>query len=104
MPFLIFWGYDMKLSFKLWKTGNSQEKIYILVKNYRLINEDVEICRTEEEAFKAFKKYTGFSFFNKNYTDPDCAHYSPDYSETKIFELELPDFLQFREWYYEQEI
>jgi len=102
MHSLIFWGYDMKLSFTLWGTEDTKNKIYILVKNYRLINEDVEICRTEEEAFKSFKKYTGISFFNKNYTDFDSVQYSPDYSETKIFELELPDFLQFREGKYEQ--
>jgi len=85
----------MKMSFKLRGTGDSGKNLYILVKNYRLINEDVEICRTEEEAVKAFEKYTGFSFSRK-YTDPDSEHYSQDYSETKIFELGLPDFLDFR--------
>jgi len=92
---LTFWGYDMKLSFKLWGTGDSRENLYILVKNYRLINEDVEICRTEEEAFRAFERYTGVSF-SKKYTDPDSEHFSPDYAETRIFELALPDFLEFR--------
>jgi hypothetical protein len=92
----------MKMTFKLWRTGDSREKLYVLVKNYRLINEDVEICRTEEEAFKAFEKYTGFSFFNKNYTDPGSEQFSPDYAETRIFELALPDFLEFHREDYER--
>jgi len=68
-------------------------KIYLLVKNFSGINEDVEILKTERNAHKVFREYTGFEFC-KAYTNPSSPKYSEDYSETKIFEIDLPDFLR----------
>jgi len=92
----------MKEKFRLTGTGNIKEKIYVLVKNYRLLNEDVEIYRTEEEAVKAYEKYTGADF-SKKYTDPESEFFLEDFSETKIFVIDLPDFLEIKPDMYERE-
>ena len=70
-------------------------KIYILVKNFSGVNQDVELLRDSREAEMAFEKYTGFPCSNK-YNNPQSERYSEKFSETKIYELDLPDFLGFR--------
>lgn len=70
-------------------------KIYILVKNFSGINQDVELLRNSREAGIAFSKYTGFSYSNK-YNNPESERYNERFSETKIYEIDLPDFLEFR--------
>ena len=77
--------------------GDSMEnkKIYVLVKNFAWTNEDVELFKTSKEAERAFKQYTGFAY-SDNYFDQDNEEYNEKFSETKIFEIELPYFLEFR--------
>jgi hypothetical protein len=70
-------------------------KLYVLVKNFSGINQDVELFRNLKEAGSAFKEYTGFPF-NPKYNDPENDFYNEKFSETKIYELDLPDFLEFR--------
>lgn len=70
-------------------------KIFSLVKNFEGINHDVEIYDSFRAAKKEFMEYTGFRF-NKRYTDPCSEKYSEKFSETKIYELDLPDFLELR--------
>jgi len=73
----------------------SKEKIYVLVKNFSGINQDVELLINFEAAKRAFFKYTGFAF-NNQYLNPESKHYSEKFSETKIFEIDLPYFLEFK--------
>jgi hypothetical protein len=40
-------------------------------------------------------QYTGFAY-NDNYFDQDNEEYNEKFSETKIYEIELPHFLEFR--------
>jgi hypothetical protein len=77
--------------------GDSMEnkKIYVFVKNFAWTNEDVEIYRTSKEAELAFQQYTGFAY-NDNYFDQDNKEYNEKFSETKIYEIELPHFLEYR--------
>jgi hypothetical protein len=77
--------------------GDSMEnkKIYILVKNYMGVNDDVDVLINFEAAKRAFLKYTGFAF-NDQYQNPESAGYIEKFSETKIFEIELPCFLESR--------
>ncbi len=69
-------------------------KIYALVKNFAWTNHDVELFRTAKEAELAFKRYTGIAF-SKQYLCQDDEEYNEKFSETKIYELALPDFLAF---------
>ena len=71
-------------------------KIYVLVKNFAWTNDDVELFRSQKEAERAFERYTGFDF-NDKYFDQDDEEYNEKFSETKIYELDLPDFLELRE-------
>jgi len=73
----------------------NKEKIYVLVKNFAGINQDVKILGSFKEAKIAFRKYTGFPF-NKYYFNPESKHYNEKFSETKIYELDVPDFLEFK--------
>ncbi|MCK4386400.1 MAG: hypothetical protein KAW52_09070 [candidate division Zixibacteria bacterium] len=70
-------------------------KIFALVKNFEGINHDVEIYESFKKAKREFMEYTGFRF-NKRYTDPTSEKYSEKFSETKIYEFDLPDFLELR--------
>jgi hypothetical protein len=70
-------------------------KIYVLVKNFAWTNDDVELFKTSTEAEQAFKKYTGFAY-SDNYFDQDNEEYNEKFSETKIFEIKLPYFLDFK--------
>jgi hypothetical protein len=73
----------------------SKRKIYALVKNFAWTNEDVELFSTAREAEGAFRKYTGFAF-SDGYFDRDAEEYNEKFAETKIYELDLPDFLAFK--------
>jgi len=68
-------------------------KIYVLVKNFSGVNNDVEISKNLKEVKLAFRKYTGFPF-NNQYHNPESKHYNEKFSETKIYELDVPDFLE----------
>ena len=70
-------------------------KIFVLVKNYMGVNDDVDVLINFEAAKRAFFKYTGFAF-NDQYQNPESAGYNEKFSETKIFEIGLPYFLDFR--------
>ena len=68
------------------KSKQKPGKIYVLIKTFQLITDDVEIFKTEEEADKAFKDYTGIKY-------PETEHEweklgNSDYDQTKIFETE----------------
>jgi len=64
----------------------------VLVKNLEGVNHDAEIYSSIRDAKRDFREYTGFGF-NKDYLDPASEKYNEKFSETKIYELELPDFL-----------
>ena len=71
------------------------QKIYVLVKKFKGVNDDVELFGNEDEVLGAVKNYTG-ARYSKNYTDSESEEYLSDYSKTKIFELDLPGFLDFK--------
>lgn len=71
----------------------NKRKIYVFVKNFAGINQDVEILENFKEAKLAFRKYTGLPF-NKYYCNPESKYYNEKFSETKIYELDIPDFLE----------
>lgn len=73
----------------------NEQKIFVLVKNFAWTNEDVELFKMSEEAERAFKQYTGF-VYNDNYFDRDNEEYNEKFAETKIYEIELPYFLELR--------
>ena len=73
----------------------NKQKIFVLIKNFAWTNEDVELFKTSKKAKQAFKEYTGFAFNNK-YLLQDNEEYNEKFSETKIYELNLPYFLEFR--------
>ena len=70
-------------------------KIFALVKNFEVINYDVDIYQRLDEAKKEFEDYTGFKF-NMHYSDPHNEKYSKKFSESKIFELEMPGFIELK--------
>ena len=72
-----------------------ENQIYVLVKSFAWTNEDVELFKTSEDAERAFEQYTGFAY-SDNYFDQDNEEYNEKFAETKIYEIELPDFLEFR--------
>jgi len=73
----------------------NKQKIFVFVKNYAGVNDDAEVLINFEAAKRAFLRYTGFTF-NDQYQNPESAGYNEKFSETKIFEIELPYFLEFR--------
>lgn len=73
----------------------SKQKIYVLVKNFAWTNEDVELFKTSRKAEQAFQQYTGFAF-NDRYFDQDNEEYNEKFAETKIFELDVPEYLMLR--------
>ena len=70
-------------------------RIFVLVKNFGCVNHDVELYKTLKDAKRGFKEYTDFRF-NRKYTDPASEKYNEKFSETKIYELDLPDFLELK--------
>ena len=70
-------------------------KIFVLVKNFAWTNEAVELFKMSKDAEQAFKQYTGIAY-SDNYFDQDNEEYNEKFSETKIYEIELPYFLEFR--------
>ena len=74
----------------------NKQKIFLLVKNYMGVNDDAAVLINFEAAKRAFHKYTGFAF-NDQYLNPESAGYNEKFSETKIFEIELPYFFGIQE-------
>jgi len=72
-----------------------RQKIFVLVKNFEGVNHDAELYKSFKDAKKEFREYAGFRF-NKKYTDPISENFNEKFSETKIYELNLPDFLELR--------
>lgn len=67
----------------------------MFVKYFEGINYEVEIHKSFKEAKQSFRDYTGFKF-NRHYTEPESDKYSEIFSEAKIYELDLPDFLELK--------
>ena len=59
-------------------------KVFVLVKNFQCVQDDVEVFTTEADALKAFKEYTEFEW-NEGYRDPDDDRFVEDFSETVIY-------------------
>ena len=59
-------------------------KVFVLVKNFLCVQDDVEVFTTEAGAMEAFKEYTEFEW-NEGYRDPDDDRFVEDFSETVIF-------------------
>jgi len=80
----------LKLSLKAEKLGEVMKvKLWILVKNYDLVNDGVEVFLSEGEAKKAYKEYTeGVSFEEK---EKHRENEEWKYHQTDIFlsEIEL---------------
>lgn len=72
-----------------------KEKLYVLVRNFAWTNEDLEIFETKKDAEEAFKRFTDFRYSDK-YFDQDDEEYNEKFSETKIYEVDLPSFLAFK--------
>lgn len=70
-------------------------RVFVLVKNFAGINYDAEIYRKFRDAKREFREYTGFRF-NKRYSDPNSPKYNEKFSETKIYDLNLPEYLEMR--------
>jgi len=66
-----------------------KKSLYVLVKNFKGINEDVDVFNTYKAAQKAFFEYTGFSY-SKDYQNPESVRYNESFSETKIYEIAMP--------------
>ena len=64
----------------------NDNRLYVLVKNFQGVNEDVDVFGSEKAAQAAFRRYTGFAW-SRDYVDPQSPHYSEAHSETKIFEV-----------------
>ncbi len=65
-------------------------KIWVVVNNYSLINDDVAVFKTYKDAKQAFKKYTGFEYDPKGkYKDSDNREYSEYYEQCDIFKGEI---------------
>ena len=69
-----------------------KSKIFVLVKNFGGVNNEAELCPSFGEARKRFRQYTGFGY-NDKYCDPESDRYEEKFSETRIYELELPPYL-----------
>ena len=68
-------------------------RIFVLVKNFGGVNHDAELYSSLAEARRGFAEYTGFGH-GRGYCDPGSPKYSEKFSETKLFELDMPDFLR----------
>jgi len=70
-------------------------RIFVLVKNFGGVNHDTELYSSLAEARRGFAEYAGFGY-SRDYCEPSSPKYSEKFSETKIFELDMPDFLRAR--------
>jgi len=70
-------------------------RIFVLVKNFGGVNHDAELYSSLAEARRGFAEYAGFGY-SREYCDPGSPKYKEKFSETKIFELDMPDFLRAR--------
>jgi len=68
-------------------------RIFVLVKNFGGVNHDAELYSSLAEARRGFAEYAGFAN-SRGYCDPCSPKYSEKFSETKLFELDMPDFLR----------
>jgi hypothetical protein len=68
-------------------------RIFVLVKNFGGVNHDAELYSSLAEARRGFAEYTGFGY-SREYSDPCSSKYVEKFSETKIFDLGMPDFLR----------
>ncbi len=67
-------------------------KVWVVVYNYGLINEDVGVFATFEVARRAFREYTGFEWDAEGgWKDFGGEEYSVDFGECDIFEGEISD-------------
>jgi hypothetical protein len=65
-------------------------KVWIVVYNYGLINEDVGVFPSLEDARMGFKEYTGFAWDpQRSWKDFGEEEYSEEYGECDIFEGEI---------------
>jgi len=70
---------------------DEKQKIYVGVEVFQGIVEDVHIFRTPVEAEKWFRSLTGESydlFYSEGLNELS------DYDQTKIFEIEIPEWLK----------
>ena len=64
-------------------------KVWIVVYNYGLINEDVGVYPSLEDAKRAFREYTGFEWeAGRRYKEVGDEEYSEYYEQCDIFEGE----------------
>jgi len=70
-------------------------RIFVLVKNFGGVNHDAELYSSLAEARRGFAEYAGFAH-SRGYCDPCSPNYEEKFSKTKIFELDMPDFLRAR--------
>lgn len=70
---------------------HTSAKIYAVVECYGLITYGVHLFRTSEEAHKWFKDYTSYDY-DKFYESGDSL--DEDYDQTKIFVIDLPEWLK----------
>jgi hypothetical protein len=68
-------------------------RIFVLVKNFGGVNHDAELYSSLAEARRGFAEYAGFGY-SREYCDPGSPKYKEKFSETKIFELDMPDILR----------
>ncbi len=62
-------------------------KVWVVVYNYSLINEDVGIFSTLEDARRGFREYTGIEWEpQRKWKDFGGEDYSEEYGECDIFE------------------
>ena len=65
-------------------------KIWVVVYNYGLINEDIDIFITFKDAKQAFKNYTDFEYDPEGkYKDSENREYSECYEQCNIFEKKI---------------
>jgi hypothetical protein len=65
-------------------------KLWVVVYNYGLINEDVDIFSSLEDARDAFREYTGFEWDEeRRWKDYGGEEYSKEYGECDVFECKI---------------
>lgn len=70
-----------------------RRRLYVLVKNLEGANYGVDIYKSKREAEREFREYTGFRL-NEKYCDPKSEEYDKRFGETKLYEVEMPEFLK----------
>ena len=70
----------------------SKENVYVLVKVFQGVIDSVNLFFDPKQAYVEFEKFTGMDYFMENPDELECSNFS----ETKIFELELPTTLSIK--------